>query len=126
MNEIQGIARLKIHDGKLEEFKRVSAQCMEVVKTKDSGTLQYELYFNQDQTECLVLERYRNSQALMEHLKNIGGLMDAMLETCTASGEVCGNATPELAKQLEGSPVRLFTPYQSLELASAGKKRPAA
>ncbi len=24
MNEIQGIARLKIHDGKLEEFKRVA------------------------------------------------------------------------------------------------------
>ncbi len=31
MNEIQGIARLKIHDGKLEEFKRVVSQCMQVV-----------------------------------------------------------------------------------------------
>ncbi|AYC32985.1 hypothetical protein D3880_11660 [Pseudomonas cavernae] len=114
MNEIQGIARLKIHDGKLEEFKQVASQCMEVVRTKDTGTLQYELYFNADQTECLVLERYRDSQALMEHLKNIGGLMDAMLKTCTAAGEVCGNAAPELVRVLEGSPVRLFTPYQSL------------
>lgn len=119
MNEIQGIARLKIHDGKLEEFKRVSSQCMEVARTKDTGTLQYELYFNQDQTECLVLERYRDSQSLMEHLSNIGALMDAMLKTCTASGEVCGNAPPELVKALEGSPVRLFTPYQSLQFASA-------
>lgn len=31
MNEIQGIARLKIHDGKLEGFKRVASQCMQVV-----------------------------------------------------------------------------------------------
>jgi quinol monooxygenase YgiN len=126
MNEIQGIARLKIHDGKLEEFKRVAAQCMEVVRTKDTGTLQYELYFNQDQTECLVLERYRDSQSLMEHLSNIGGLMDAMLKTCTGSGEVCGNATPELIKALEGSPVRLFSPFQSLQLASADKERGSA
>ena len=119
MNEIQGIARLKIHDGKLEEFKRVASQCMEVVRTKDTGTLQYELYFNQDQTECLVLERYRNSQSLMDHHRNIGTLMDDMLKTCTGHGEVCGNATPELAKALEGSPVRLFTPYQLLQFASA-------
>jgi len=113
MNEIQGIARLKIHDGKLEEFKRAASQCMQVVRTKDTGTLQYELYFNEDQTECLVLERYPDVQALLQHQNNIGGLMGTLLETCTGSGEACGKATPELIKALEGSPVRLFTPYQA-------------
>jgi len=114
MNEIQGIARLKILDGKLEEFKRVTSQCMEVVRTKDTGTLQYEVYFNEDQTECLVLERYRDSQSLLEHLNNIGELMGALLKTCTGSGEVCGKASPELIKALDGSPVRLFSPYKAL------------
>ena len=113
MNEIQGIARLKIHDGKLEEFKRAASQCMQVVRTKDTGTLRYELYFNEDQTECLVLERYRDVQALLQHQNNIGGLMGTLLETCTGSGDACGKATPELIKALEGSPVRLFTPYQA-------------
>ncbi|EKE10883.1 MAG: hypothetical protein ACD_15C00186G0002 [uncultured bacterium] len=113
-NKIQTIARLKIYDGKLEEFKRLASQCLEVVRKKDTGTLQYELYFNEDQTECVVLERYRDSESLLEHHKNMGKLMDALLETCTGSGEVCGKATPELAKALEGSPVRLFLPYQSL------------
>ena len=112
MNEIQGIARLKIHDGKLEEFKRAASQCMQVVRTKDTGTLQYELYFNEDQTECLVLERYRDVQALLQH-QNIGRLMGTLLETCTGSGEACGKATPELIKALEGSPVRLFPLYQA-------------
>lgn len=114
MNEIQGIARLKVMDGKLEEFKRVSALCMEVVRTKDTGTLQYESYFNEDQTECIVLERYRDSQALLDHFTNIGELMGAMFNICTGSGEVCGNATPELIKALEGSPVLIFRPFQSL------------
>ena len=112
MNEIQGIGRLKIHDGKLEEFKRIASQFMQVVRTKDTGTLQYELYFNEDQTECIVLERYRDVQSMLQHQNNIGGLMDALLKTCTVSSEVCATATPELIKALEGSPVRLFRPYQ--------------
>ncbi len=114
MNEIQGIARLKIHAGKLEEFKRVAAQCVQVVRTKDTGTLQYEVYFNPDQTECLVLERYRDLTALLEHHRNIGALMGALLETCAQSAEVCATATPELVKALDGSPVRIFSPYQSV------------
>ena len=114
MNEIQGVARLKIHDGQLEEFKRVASEFMRVVRTKDTGTLQYELYFNEAQTECLVLERYRDVQSLLQHQKNIGGLMDALLQTSTGSGVACGKASPELVKVLEGSPVQLFTPYQAL------------
>ena len=114
MNEIQGIGRLKIRDGKLEEFKRVAFQFMQVARRKDNGTLQYELYFNEDETECIVLERYRDVQSLLEHQHNVGGLMDCLLKTCTGSSEVCGAATPELTRALEGSPVRLFSPYQTL------------
>jgi quinol monooxygenase YgiN len=114
MNEIQGIARLQIHDGKLEAFKRVASQCMQVVRTKDTGTLQYELFFNEDQTECIVLERYRDVQSMLQHQSNIGGLMEALLKTCTGSSVACGTATTELFKALEGSPVPLFRPDQAL------------
>ena len=55
MSELQGIARIKFHEGKLEEFERLAAQCMEIVRAKDTGTLQYDVYFNDDQTECVVL-----------------------------------------------------------------------
>jgi hypothetical protein len=40
VSELQGIARFTFHEGKLEEFKRLSAQCMEIVRTEDTGTLQ--------------------------------------------------------------------------------------
>jgi quinol monooxygenase YgiN len=114
MDQIQGIARLKIHAGKLEEFKRVTSQCMQLVRTKDTGTLQFELYLNGDQTECIVLERYRDLQSLLEHQKNMGGLMGALLKTCTESAVVCGKASPELIKALDGSPVQLFNSYEAL------------
>jgi quinol monooxygenase YgiN len=61
MSELQSVARLKIHDGKLEEFKRLAAKCAELVRTKHTGTLQYESYLNSDNTECLTFERYRDS-----------------------------------------------------------------
>ena len=48
------------------------AQCMEIVRTKDTGTLQYEIYFNNDQSEYIVLERYRDSEALIEHAAHGG------------------------------------------------------
>ena len=74
MSELQGIARFTFHEGKVEEFKRLSAQCMEIVPAKDTGTLQYEIYFNDDESECIVLERYRDSEALIEHTANISGI----------------------------------------------------
>lgn len=112
MSELQCIARLKIRDGKLDEFKRLSRKCAEIVRTKDTGTLQYEVYFNSDETECLVFERYRDSQALLDHHKNLGDTYAAILETCSGTGEVCGTASPELIEKLKGSPVQVYKPFQ--------------
>ena len=72
MNELLGIARLRIHPGKLEEFKRLQARCLESVRTRDTGTLQYECWFSSDYAECVVVERYRDSEALLEHLAKSG------------------------------------------------------
>jgi quinol monooxygenase YgiN len=114
VSELQGIARYEFHEGKLEEFKRLSAQCMEVVRSKDTGTLQYEIYFNDDQSECIVLERYRDSEALIEHLANLGDLGAVILATGSVSGELLGEPSAELRASLTDSPVRLFTPYLSM------------
>jgi quinol monooxygenase YgiN len=112
VNELQGIVRFKFHEGKLEEFKRLSAQCMEIVRTKDTGTLQYDTYFNDDQSECIVLERFRDSEALIEHSEHLAHLMEAIIATGSVSGELLGEPSAELRATLVDSPVRLFTPFQ--------------
>jgi quinol monooxygenase YgiN len=104
----------RIHDAKSDEFKRISAQCMEITRMKDTGTLQYEIYPNDDQTEAVVLERYRDSEALIEHGANLGDLMEAILATGSFSGELLGEPTAELRANLAGSPVRLFTLFMAL------------
>jgi quinol monooxygenase YgiN len=50
VSELQGIARFEFHEGELEEFKRLAARCMEIVRTKDTGTLRYDVYFNDDRS----------------------------------------------------------------------------
>ena len=80
MKEIKGIARVKFLPGKLEEWKRLTAEAMHIVRTKDKGTLQYDRpvlamppaklrasVFNADESEALVFERYRDSDAALEH-----------------------------------------------------------
>ncbi len=114
VSELQGFARFKFHEGKLEEFKRLSAQCMEIVRTKDTGTLQYDVYFNDDQSECMVLERYRDSAALIEHAAHLGDLMEAIVATGSVSGELLGEPSADLRANLADGPVRLFTPYLSM------------
>lgn len=116
MSELLGIARFKFHEGKREEFLRLSDQAMEIVRTKDSGTLRYDIYLNDDQSECMVIERYRDSEAAIEHAANLGDLFAPVLATVSvAHGELLGEPSAELRAKLAGSEVPvLFTPYRSM------------
>jgi hypothetical protein len=88
---------------------------MEIVRTKDSGTLQYNIYLNDDESECMVIERYRDFEALIEHGENLGDLSGAILATVSVvHGEVLGEASEKLRANLADSPVQFFTHYQSL------------
>ncbi len=112
MSELQGIARFKFEEGKLEEFKRLSAQCTEIVRTKDTRTLQHEIYVHDDQSECIVPERYKNSEALIQHAANAG--VSWRRSWPRAPSPANSPVSADLQAQLASGPVRLFTPVQSL------------
>jgi quinol monooxygenase YgiN len=114
MSELLGIARFRFVDGKREEYLRLSEQANAIVEAKDSGTLQYDLFLNDDQTECMIVERYRDSDAAMEHAANLGHLFAAVLDTVTVvHGELLGEPSAELRAKLAGSDVpAVFTPYR--------------
>jgi quinol monooxygenase YgiN len=114
VGELQGIVRFTFHPGKVEEFKRLSAECLEIVQAKDEGTLQYDTYFNGDESEAIVLERFRDSDALVLHSQNMAPFMESIMATGSVSGELLGDLSDELAAQMAGSPVGLFTLYQAL------------
>jgi quinol monooxygenase YgiN len=114
VSELQGIARFKFHEGNVEEFKCLSAQRMEIARAKDTATSRCEIYSNDDQSECIVLERFRDSEALIEHTANQGDIGEAIFATGSVSGELLGKPSAELRAKLADGPVRLFTPFLSM------------
>jgi len=114
MNAIQLTARAAIHDGKLGEFKALAAQCMRTVRERDSGTLQYDWFLNEAQTECVVRETYRDSEAVLEHIANLGATLGAILAVCDWTFEVFGSPSPELVKASAGLSPKIYSPFQSI------------
>jgi hypothetical protein len=87
---------------------------MEIVRAQDTGTLQYETYFNDDESEAVVLERFRDSQALLEHGEHLAALMEPIIATAEVTGELCGDVSPELRAKITGDVPQLFSLYMSL------------
>jgi len=42
MKSIQITPRFTVHNGKLDEFKRIADNCISVTKEKDQNTIQYD------------------------------------------------------------------------------------
>ncbi len=125
MDEIKGIARVKFHPGKVEEWKRLSKEAVEIVRTRDSGTLQYEIFLNEDESEAVVYERYRDADAAIEHFSNISHLMEPLLATASITGEVLGTPNAKMKKMLGRGGPRLFTPWMALQDLSPASRRAA-
>jgi quinol monooxygenase YgiN len=114
MDEIKGIARVKFHPGKRDEWKRLTEQALEIVRTSDPGTLQYEIFFDADETEAIVFERYRDADAALAHFANISHLMEPLLATATVTGELLGIPNDTMRAQLgDGAKPKLFTPWRT-------------
>ena len=114
MNELQITARLRIHDGMLDEFKDVAGRCMRSVREQDTGTSQYDWFLSPDESECIVRETYRDSAALLEHIGNLGETMGALLGVCDMELEVCGSPSPELAEAAAALSPRVYSHFQSI------------
>ena len=114
MKAIHVTARGAIREGKLEEFKALAAECMRMVRETDSGTLQYDWFLNEAQVECVVLEAYRDSEAVLEHIANLGATMRAILTVCDWTFEVFGSPSAELVEAAAGLNPKVYAPFQSL------------
>jgi len=114
MSELLGIARFRFREGRRDEYLRLSDQALEIVQATEPGTLQYDLFLNDDQTECMIVERYRDSEAAMAHAANLGHLFADVLATVEiVHGELLGEPSAELRANLAGSDVpAVFTPYR--------------
>ena len=115
MGELVGIARFRFHPGRVDEYKRLCAQAMDIVRAKEPGTLEYSIYLNEDESEAVVIERFASSEALLEHGANMSEISPAVLETGIVEGELLGEPNEDLRAKLTGPEPELFLPWLSLK-----------
>ena len=88
---------------------------MERVRTRDPGTLQYEVFIFEDETEAIVFERYRDADSALEHFANISHLMEPLMATAGVTGELLGIPNETMRDQLGGDQTKLFTPWTTAQ-----------
>ena len=69
----------KITPDNLDEFKRLAGEAVKIA-TDEPGLLQYDWFFNADETVCVVRERFENSDAVLIHLGNVGEILGPVVQ----------------------------------------------
>ena len=80
MNRIQVNAKFaNVSSSNLAEFKKVAAHALEIAK-REPGVLQYDWFFDDTDTVCVVRETYQDSEALLAHIANMGEALNTLSE----------------------------------------------
>jgi quinol monooxygenase YgiN len=115
MGKILSVARFRIRPGKLPEFQQIAAECLQIVREKDTGTTMYEWFMNEDQTECIAIDCYESSEAVIEHAKNVGPTMRRLRDVADLSAEILGSPSEQLVKALQFKSEGIFARLQGLD-----------
>ena len=112
-------ARLRVRAGELEGFKRQAAEMMRLTSELDTGTVRYDWFLSDDETECEVREAYVDADALIEHSRHIAETRNRLFRDFADGHTITFYAepSPALAKAMEAMPpgavtVRQFFAFQ--------------
>ena len=114
MEQIKATALFRIKEDKLEEFKQLIPVFISTVKEQDPGTLTYDWYLNEDSMECVVLETYADSEAVLAHAGNVGEHLQKVREVADISIELYGDPSEELRKAIEGLAPKIYPFFSGL------------
>jgi len=116
-------ANLQIRPGQLEGFKHQVAEIMRLTRAKDTQTVRYDWFIDEDRTECEVHEAYLSEAGLFEHNTHVMDARATLFEKfayghrMTAFGPV-SQELMELADRHAGG-MAVYSFLLGLEAASA-------
>ena len=101
-NYIRANAEHSISEGKINEFRKLAAEIIDTVEANEPNTLSYEWFLSNDESKCYVVQLYKDSEAVMAHLGNIGDLMGPFHEVAPLTGlMIFGSPSNELRQALK-------------------------
>ena len=132
MGHFEGRARLKVREGKLDEFKRQAAEMMRQTREKDTDTLAYDWFLSNDGTECEVREGYADADGLIEHAHHVAEAREELFRAFAYDHNMTlyGEPSPALAELIERLadvvPFRQFSLLQGLDVDVEARSEVAA
>ncbi len=119
MSHLEVVARMKIRPGQLEAFKAQGAELVRLTREKDTQTLRYDSFINQDTMECEVHEAYLSEQGFMEHNQHIMEAREVLFHEYADDHNirVFGEVSPQLRQFFDrfGGVVTVFSFHMGLE-----------
>ncbi|HEV3272212.1 MAG TPA: antibiotic biosynthesis monooxygenase [Candidatus Methylacidiphilales bacterium] len=79
--EISWLLEVDILPGQLENFRAVARDLIASTQS-EPGTLAYEWNLSEDQTVCHIYERYKNSDAVLTHVRGFGAFAERFMQAC--------------------------------------------
>ena len=99
---VHWLLEVSVNDGQLDTFKALIAEMVEATQ-KEPGTLIYEWYFDEEERNCQINERYIDSAATMTHLTSFAGFAERFMAAVTpVNFIVMGDADAAVREELAG------------------------
>jgi quinol monooxygenase YgiN len=64
-------AEFTFSEGKIKEYKKLLKEMSNLVEANEPETIDYQFYFDESETRCIVLETYRDPEAVFVHMVGI-------------------------------------------------------
>lgn len=98
-----------IASGKTETFRRLIEKVIELEHAKGQDVLNYEFFFNDDETKFYAIELFRDSEAVLTHLQRASDIIPKILEVAELTRfEIYGNATEALRDAMAPFGAKMF------------------
>lgn len=123
MSNLELHAHLKIRPGQLEGFKVQAGELMRLTREKDTQTIRYDWFVNEDSMDCEVHEAYLSEEGLIEHNQHVMEARDVLFTDYAYDHRmtVFGEISPPLADlfRKHAGGVTVFSFLQGLQATAS-------
>ena len=98
-------AEFTISEGKIKQYRKLVKEMSKVVKVNEPDTINYQFYFDESGTRCIVHETYTNSEAVFSHINGVASktILPRIHDISRITRfEVFGTPSKKLQKAMEG------------------------
>lgn len=119
---IRKVVEVVLQPGKVADFRVIASEFIRRVDAEEPDTLNYEWFLDRNQETCIILEDYRDSDALLFHLENIRDLYAQLFALCEITRlQVFGDVSAEV-RSAHMPQTEFFDRWSGISSGSTGSR----